>query len=301
MPDELALLVWASKTVFTAAALVSAGLALHAAAPIVERDAVPRHLRIAALFALGAALLFVPQLILLNAQLAGSLGGLLNYRTFRWIWRAYDGAAVAVGIGILLIAGGALVHSQILAAIGAASLVSSFALTGHVQMLDGRGYLVPLVALHAALAAFWVAAPITLWPTQRIQQRPLIDRLHRFTRIAVLAIPVLFLAGGWLALNIAGSLDALLTSAYGRLLLAKLVAAFGALLLGAANKQIVTTRVRTHFCEGIYWLRLTLIGDAALFTSAIGLVAWITTLAGPPDPQICGIVDHLGVRVVCRG
>jgi hypothetical protein len=57
MPDALALLVWVSKTAFTAAALVSSGLALHATARIVERDAVPRHLRIAALFALVPAFL----------------------------------------------------------------------------------------------------------------------------------------------------------------------------------------------------------------------------------------------------
>jgi putative copper export protein len=116
-----------------------------------------------------------------------------------------------------------------------------------------------------------------------MQQRPLIDRLHRFTRIAVLAIPVLILAGGWLALNIAGSFDALVTTAYGRVLLVKLAAASGALLLGTVNKQIVAAKVSTRFRDGTQWLRLTLTGDAVLFAIAIGLVAWVTTVTGPPD------------------
>jgi putative copper export protein len=87
-----------------------------------------------------------------------------------------------------------------------------------------------------------------------------------------------------LALNIAGSLDALFTTAYGRLLLAKLAAASGALLLGVVNKQIVTTKVTARFRDGAQWLRVTLSGDTVLFAIAIGLVTWITTVAGPPGP-----------------
>jgi putative copper resistance protein D len=138
--------------------------------------------------------------------------------------------------------------------------------------------------MHVLIAAFWFAAPVTLWPTLQIEAAALAARVNRFSNIAVAAVPLLFALGLWLALLLAGGWGPLLTSLYGQLLLAKLAAASFALALGAYNKTIVAARLRTDQEAGRSALRLTLGLDTALFAGALAAVAAATSLTGPPAP-----------------
>jgi putative copper export protein len=135
-----------------------------------------------------------------------------------------------------------------------------------------------------AIAAFWLAGPITLWPTRNLDDATVTARVTRFSNFAVAAVPLLFVLGLWLALLLAGGWSALLTSLYGQLLLAKLGAATVALALGAYNKTIVTKRLRTAPEAGRRALKLTLGLDAVLFLIALGAIAAATSLTGPPSP-----------------
>lgn len=162
------------------------------------------------------------------------------------------------------------------------ALAAGFALTGHTQALEQPGLAPWAAGLHVLIAAFWIAAPITLWPRASLPDATVLARTERFSRLALFSIPVLFAIGLWLAVLLAGSVNALLTSSYGQLLAAKLVVAGAALGLGAYNKQVVTRELRDTPSRGRRALTTTLSFDALLFAGALILVGVATTLTGPP-------------------
>lgn len=280
--DPLAPWLVAVKLGLYASALLAAGLGLHASLHIVERPGQMRALRSAA-FLGGAALVFaVLRLMIANVQLGGTLGSILDPATLSWTWPmlAPSSIAFALGAGFLLAAW--LSQRSALAALASIALAAGFALTGHTQALEQPGLAPWAAGLHVLIAAFWIAAPITLWPSASLSDQTVMTRSERFSRLALFIVPILFAIGLWLALLLAGNINALVSSVYGQLLMAKLVVAGAALGLGAYNKQIVTRRLRQSPPDGRRALTATLGVDTLLFASALILVGVATTMTGPP-------------------
>lgn len=172
---------------------------------------------------------------------------------------------------------------RILMGLGALAIAASFALTGHSQALEPPGLAPWALAAHALIAAFWFAAPITLWPKADLTDEVLLERNRRFSVLAVAFIPILFALGLWLLWRLAGGVEAAVSSLYGQLLIAKLSAASAALGLGAFNKFAVTAALQSSPERGRVMLARTLTLDAVLFVIALGLVGWATTMTGPPE------------------
>lgn len=280
--DPLAPWLLAVKLGLYASALLAAGLGLHASLHIVERPGQMRALRSAA-FLGGAALVFaVLRLMIANVQLGGALGSILDPATLSWTWPtlAPSSIAFALGAGLLLAAWPS--QRSALAGLASIALAAGFALTGHTQALEQPGLAPWAAGLHVLIAAFWIAAPITLWPSAYLSDQTVMTRSERFSRLALFIVPVLFAIGLWLALLLAGNINALVSSAYGQLLMAKLAVAGAALGLGAYNKQIVTRKLRQSPADGRRALTATLGVDTLLFASALILVGVATTMTGPP-------------------
>ncbi len=281
--DALAPLMLALKLALYAAALLSAGLALHGVLGVVERGARAAWIRNAALAAAFALVFGALKLLLLNAQLAGGLAHAFDAESFGWTWAMHAPAFIALAIGAVAALAAWASQRHWLGLITVLGFSASFALTGHTQALAAPGLAPWAVGLHVLIASYWIAAPISLWPRGALADAALHRRLERFSAGAIVAIPLLFVAGLWLAWRIAGGVAALLESEYGRLLLAKLAAASAALGLGALNKQVVTGVIIRAPERGRVWLKRTLVADALLFLTALLLVSWATTLTGPPD------------------
>ena len=281
--DPLAPVLFAIKLGLYGSVLLAAGLALHASLNIVARADTSRAMRSATLASVVAAFFAALRLGLANVQLGGG-DALLDPATLSWTWPALGPSLTATAIGAVAFATGWRLRSRIAAGIGAVALAISFGLTGHSQALESPGLAPWAVASHVLIAAFWLAGPITLWPARNLEESALIRRMTRFSDLAVVAVPLLFALGLWLTLFLAGGWTQVLTSFYGRLLLAKLGAASFALGLGAYNKTIVTTRLRTAPEAGRRALRLTLGLDTALFLIALSAIAAATSLTGPPSP-----------------
>jgi putative copper export protein len=279
--DPLAPWLLAVKLGLYASALLAAGLGLHAGANIIDRGDQSRVLRSAALLGCAAVIFAALRLAIANVQLGGSIDSIIDPATLSWTWPTLAPSSIAFALGGAL-AFAAWRFRGPLAALSAVALAAGFALSGHTQALEGPGLTPWGVGLHALIAAFWIAAPITLWPHATLSDETLLARSDRFSRLALLLVPGLFVIGLWLALLLAGSVNALFSSLYGQLLLAKLVAAATALALGGYNKQIVARKLRAAPAEGRRALTLTLACDALLFASALVLVGVATTLTGPP-------------------
>jgi copper resistance protein D len=279
--DPLAPWLLAVKLGLYASALLAAGLGLHASANIVDRGDQSRVLRSAAFLGCAAVFFAALRLAIANVQLGGSIVSIIDPATLAWTWPTLAPSSIAFALGGAL----ALAAWRFRGAMGALSgiaLAAGFALTGHTQALESPSLAPWGVGLHALIAAFWIAAPITLWPRANLSDEAVLSRTERFSRLALVLVPVLFVIGVWLAVLLAGSVEAVFSSLYGQLLLAKLGAASAALALGAYNKQIVARKLRQAPAEGRRALTLTLTFDMALFASALILVGVATSFTGPP-------------------
>lgn len=280
--DVLSLAMFPARTGLNLSALVAIGLALHAALGILEREASQRRLRPGLIAALGLIAFAVLRLLMLNAEL-GDGTTWFDPGVFGLAWTALGPSTLALAGGAIILALGFLIPSRILQISGAVLAAAGFGLTGHTQGLTDPGPAPLAVAVHVLIAGFWIAAPLTLWPSARLTDDRLLARLERFSAIAVAAIPLLILLGVWLAWRLAGGFAPLLTSTYGRLLLLKLLAALLAMGMGALNKQVVTARIRHAPLAGRQWLRTTLTVEATLFLVAIVAISAATTIAGPGE------------------
>jgi putative copper resistance protein D len=156
----------------------------------------------------------------MRAVLALGLAG-----TARWLRSAPRGPwrwAVAVGVALLLAATGAW-------------------LTHATSRLEHRGALMTLTVIHQAGAAVWLGGLIQLAALWRLARRePTVDALWpelvgRFSRLALVSVAALVLAGAPLAWVYTGSLRGLFGTGYGSLVVTKGMLLSMALLLAALN------------------------------------------------------------------
>ncbi|HWA21940.1 MAG TPA: CopD family protein [Caulobacterales bacterium] len=195
-------------------------------------------------------------------------------------WTALGASTAALWIGAGAVAVGLAAGWRAAFVLGALGIASGFGLTGHTQALENSGFAPAAAALHVLLAGFWIAAPLTLWPRPAIPDAALHARLERFSAIAVVAVPVLVVAGIWLAWTLAKGFSGLTGTAYGRLLLFKLGVVSVALGLGALNRQVITARILHDPDAGQRLLRLSLSGETIVFAAAILAVSAATTFVG---------------------
>jgi copper resistance protein D len=281
--DPLIPWLLATKLGLYASSLLAAGLGLHAALGIVEEDARRSALRIAA-WASGAVLvLSFIRAALVNAQLGGGIGAVLDFETFVWTWQALSLSMVAAFGGALGVVIGWILRRPWIAAIGAICFAASFALTGHSAALPIPGLAPWIVSLHVLIASFWFSAPLTLWPRRELVDATLARRLERFSAMAVWAVPVLFLLGVWLVWILAGSVAAVFSTSYGQLLIAKFSVSLIALGLGAFNKLRLTQAIADGRAGGRRALKRTLLAELTVFVIALLLVGIATTVAGPTE------------------
>jgi putative copper resistance protein D len=281
--DPLIPWLLATKLGLYASSLLAAGVGLHAALGIVEQDTRWSALRIAAWVA-GVALVFsFIRAALVNAQLGGGIGALLDFETFVWTWQALSLSIAAAFGGALGVVIGWVLRRPWIAAIGSIWFAASFALTGHSAALPMPGIAPWIVSLHVLIASFWFSAPLTLWPRREMVDATLARRLERFSAIAVWAIPILFLLGVWLMWILAGSVAAVFSTTYGQLLVAKFSVSLIALGLGAFNKLRLTRAIANGRPGGRSALKRTLLAELTIFVIALLLVGIATTVAGPTE------------------
>lgn len=268
---------FASKLLLYGAALGGAGVALHRAIGIVST----RRLFLWLGIAVAAAALL--RLLVVNAQMGGSLAAAFSADQFSWTWMGIGNQTTAFVAGAALLVVSAFMASRTVAIAAALAVAGGFGLAGHSAGLETPGVAPYAVMFHTLIAAFWFVAPFTLWPRDVEPHDVVLRRTRTFSRIAVIIVPPLFLSGVWLLWRIGGGVDGVISSLYGRLLLGKLALACAILGLGALNMSVVTKRLETAPASGRKALRATLRIDAVLFLGVLLLIASATSFTGPNE------------------
>lgn len=183
-----------------------------------------------------------------------------------------------IGLGVLLAA--VLVQPLRLPGtlVGAVMVAGSFALTGHATR-EPQWLLAGLITVHLLAISFWFGA---LYPLHQLVRAGnatahAADLSHRFGVQAMVVVPALVLVGGWFAWTIMGGPQALVTTAYGQMLLIKLAIVASVLGVGALNKmRLVPALAQERPGAGVR-LRQSLRWETVVFLLIFAATAILTT------------------------
>ena len=260
----------------------------------------PGSPRVWRLLAIGAAGVVVTQGLLL-ATLTAALGSASDWHVRELLATSYVRASllrILAGLGLIVgalrlgppsrarVRWGVLIGCVVLLVVAGAWTSHAAARSGH------RATLMALDALHQLAAAVWIGGLLHLLvaaftSAERVWSAQI---LQRFSAMALGAVATLILAGAGLTLGYVDGVHGMLGTAYGVMVLTKIVLLGGLLALGAANffairrfaaaRPVSVQRLR-RFVEVELGLGMTVLFAAASLTSlppAIDVVADRATL-----------------------
>ncbi|TIS59447.1 MAG: copper resistance protein CopC [Mesorhizobium sp.] len=188
--------------------------------------ATPLSLGLQGLDALGAPLARLAQPVVWQTALDTSFG-----------WTVLI-ALVALGLGLLSLTGRS--GAKLFALAGLTGAGAALAASGHASAAEPQWLTRPMVFLHGAGIAFWAGALVPLGLAVRRQPAKAGSFLRRFSRAIPFVAAVLAAAGIVLAVIQVQTPAALVGTAYGQLLLVKLVLLVFLFTLAAVNRWKLT-------------------------------------------------------------
>jgi copper transport protein len=132
-------------------------------------------------------------------------------------------------------------------------------MAGHAGTHAPSGVLISSDTLHVVSMSCWLGGLVVLLVVVPYAIRALApdDRtrllagvVRRFSRLAMVAVSLLLLSGIVQSVVLVGSVPALVDTAYGRLVLAKIALFLALIALGAYNQRRLLPRLRTLAAEG---------------------------------------------------
>ena len=217
------------------------------------------------------------------ARISGmGLSGAVDPMMLGFVWDSPLGAAaIWRGAGELLVV--ALLIRGIVGLsaglIGALLIAVSYTFVGH-SLGDPRWLLASLLTLHLLAAAFWIGA---LLPLRHAVGQPEGARLlHRFGNVASLTVALLVVVGLIFAWLMTGSFSNLLSTAYGKTLLAKLGVVSGLMALAALNKWRFVPALASGTPAAVPHLRRSIKIEAIAVLLILMATATLTSITTPP-------------------
>ncbi|MEM7071745.1 MAG: CopD family protein [Pseudomonadota bacterium] len=177
---------------------------------------------------------------------------------------------------------------QICLIIGSIITLSAFTQIGHTSVHEDfltQTLLQIFLLIHLIAISLWVGILLPLYRLSGdvLQIALTAQMAHHFGRIASYFVPVLLVAGGWLAFILTGSWAALLTSQYGQILLAKITFVILLLVLAAFNKLRFVPALRKGQSHTLKRFKQSLITEMILFVCILSITSILTTMLSLPD------------------
>lgn len=187
-------------------------------------------------------------------------------------------AVVAVGARLTLRVTGAALLGLVAVA---ATLPPVF--TGHAAAAGNHQQAVSSLLLHVVGVTLWAGGLVALLLARRLATAPLSTAAHRYSRIAAAGFVVVAASGLVNAAIRVTGWEQLTTTAYGRVLLIKVVALAALAGLGLWHRRRTLPALaagdRTPF---VRWAT----GEVVLFAATVGLAAGLSRTPAPPVPEI---------------
>ena len=245
--------------------------------------AAPVSLGLQGLDALGAPLARLTQPVVWQTALGTSFG-----------WTVLI-ALAALGLGLLSLVV-ARRDAKLFALAGLAGVGAALAASGHASAAEPQWLTRPMVFLHGISIAFWTGALAPLGLAVRRQPAGAVLFLHRFSKAILPVVAVLAIAGIVLAVIQVQTPTALVHTAYGRLLLVKLVLLFFLFTLATINRWTLTAPAETGATEVQRRLARS-IGVEVLIVLAILAVAAGWRFTPPPRALAIAAAQPASVHI----
>jgi len=245
--------------------------------------AAPVSLGLQGLDALGAPLARLTQPVVWQTALGTSFG-----------WTVLI-ALMALGLGLLSLVV-ARRDAKLFALAGLAGVGAALAASGHASAAEPQWLTRPMVFLHGISVAFWAGALAPLGLAVRRQPAGAVLFLNRFSKAILPVVAVLAIAGIVLAVIQVQTPTALVHTAYGRLLLVKLVLLFFLFTLATINRWTLTAPAETGATEVQRRLARS-IGVEVLIVLAILAVAAGWRFTPPPRALAIAAAQPASVHI----
>ncbi|MEO9794749.1 MAG: CopD family protein [Tateyamaria sp.] len=162
---------------------------------------------------------------------------------------------------------------------GAVLIAVSLTFVGH-SLGSPRWVLASFLVIHLLCAGFWVAALAPLYLAASQSEGALL--LHRFGVIASGAVALLLAAGVGFVWQVSGSISTLFSTAYGTVLVAKLAAVSGLMMLAAFNKWRFVPALADRDSAAVEHLRASIRLEGLAVVLILILTATLTSVTTPP-------------------
>lgn len=221
------------------------------------------------------------------ARLTGEAASMLDPEMLGILWETPVGNVLVMRVvGLMLILGSASIGAfgKILGIIGSILAVASFTQIGHVTNTES---IIPqiLLLLHLIGIALWSGILLPLFKlSSDVDLTTTTGAIaHRFGKIASGFVPVLLIAGGWLAFELVGSIQNLFFTGYGQTLLVKIVLVTALLGLAAANKLRFVPALMAEDITASNHLRASVRLEIILVVLVLLLTAILTSVLTLPE------------------
>lgn len=222
-----------------------------------------------------------------GAALTGDAAGMTDPEMLGLLWDTPVGTAFTFRLSGLVLMIASLLFprgGRFLALLGVAFVLWSFGQIGHAMRFEFP-WLEVILSVHLAGVAFWIGI---LLPLFRLAGDPehlsdTADLAHRFGQIASIVVPVLILAGLIFAWNLLGSFSVLFGTAYGGVLLGKIVVVGGLLGLAALNKIRYVPGLLRSDTQAAAKLRRTILIEWAVILLILLVTAVLTSVLSIPE------------------
>ncbi|MGY6519663.1 MAG: copper resistance D family protein [Lysobacteraceae bacterium] len=278
-------------TGFHVCALMAVGSRLFLFAfPVLPPNEGARVVRTGVIAACVGFMLLMLQWPLQAAYLGGEFAAAADPVLLGMVHDSPQGTRLLLGVGGLSLLLGSLslrwrgsVPGWVLGLGGTAFMLLAFTQVGHTRG-EPRALLATMLFLHLLAIAFWAASLPPLWRVSRWRDPGLASAvLDRFGRFGLIFVPALVASGTVLAVVLLSGFGELFGSAYGQLLLAKLLLAVAVLGLGALNKWHLVPSLPRHPHKAGAALRRSITVEAALMVGIVIVTAVFTTVASPGE------------------
>ncbi|MBM7072442.1 CopD family protein [Shewanella sp. 202IG2-18] len=176
----------------------------------------------------------------------------------------------------------ALSNSIKLSILGLSLIVLSYTFTlfGHVSELGVLEKV--LLMLHVLVMAWWFGA---LFPLKQACHEQDYEQLYsvmgKFGRQASIAVSLLLIAGLWLAFQLVGNVEELVSSSYGQTLLLKLVLVVSILGIAAKHKLKLVPQLKNN--DGREALSKSISIEMVVAFAILSVTAGLTSVVGPAN------------------
>lgn len=225
--------------------------------------------------------------MLRGAALTGGVDGMIDPEMLGLLWQTSVGDVLVyrlLGAALMLVGLSVPRLGLWVALAGGTFALWSFAQIGHVPELE-RFSVQLLLLLHLLCVAFWVGILSPLRGMALIPEH-LSDAAmlgHRFGQAAAWVVPILIVAGFWMAWLLVGNLQGLFFTGYGQALLFKVFLVGLLLILAAANKLRFVPAMQSGEAKAAQHLARSIEVEAIIVLVVLATTSTLTTVLTLPN------------------